>query len=275
MIRHARPSSMEKPTRPAKTLPAGNACRSPETNPSRGGNGAFPDFYLITCEHGGNRIPPRYLPLFHGRAALLRTHCGYDMGALRMAREFADLLSAPLLVSTVSRLLIDLNRSPGHPKLFSEATRPAPQEIRQQIFEHYYLPYRSRAEALIEQALASGVRVVHLSCHSFTPELDGKERNADIGLLYDPARPGEAALCRQWKAALNSHASGFRTRLNYPYTGISDGFTAYLRRRFPAERYVGIELELNQKHVRHAHWRLLRSAVLRTFAERSGNAATA
>jgi predicted N-formylglutamate amidohydrolase len=38
--------------------------------------------------------------------------------------------------------------------------------------------------------------------HSFTPALRGVRRNADLGLLYDPARAGELALARRWRAAL-------------------------------------------------------------------------
>ena len=36
-------------------------------------------------------------------------------------------------------------------------------------------------------------------------------------------------------------------RFNYPYKGISDGFTKYLRTRFTGKQYIGIELEVNQK----------------------------
>jgi predicted N-formylglutamate amidohydrolase len=235
-------------------------------------DGTPPRFYLITCEHGGNRIPAHYADLFRGWGALLRTHRGYDMGALRMARELAGALSAPLLISTISRLLIDLNRSPGHPKLYSEATRNAPADVRKDIFVRHYLPYRSQAEELIAQEIADGAQVIHLSSHSFTPELDGKRRDADVGLLYDPARTAEAVLCRRWKAALQVQAPQMKTRLNYPYTGTSDGFTVHLRRRFPAERYLGIELEINQKHVREggAHWQSLRAAILATFLETAG-----
>lgn len=235
----------------------------------RGNDGPLPRFYLITCEHGGNRIPARYIRLFEGSGDLRRTHRGYDMGALRLAREFAHALSAPVQVSTVSRLLVDLNRSLGHPKLFSDATRRVAPDVRQQIVDHYYLPYRARAETQVAQAIDDGMQVVHISCHSFTPELDGTVRNADIGLLYDPSRPAEAAFCRRWKAALNGHAPSMKTRLNYPYSGTSDGFTVYLRRHFPADRYVGIEIEINQKHVRMggAHWRSLREAVLASFRE--------
>jgi hypothetical protein len=34
--------------------------------------------------------------------------------------------------------------------------------------------------------------------------------------------------------------------MNYPYLGKADGFTTSLRHQFQ-ERYIGIELELNQK----------------------------
>jgi predicted N-formylglutamate amidohydrolase len=222
------------------------------------------DTFFITCEHGGNRIPSRYHDFFRGREALLRSHRGYDVGALRVARELSAALSAPLLVSTVSRLLVDLNRSLGHPRLFSEATRPISGELRHEILTRYYLPYRTKAETSIEQLIARGHRVIHISCHSFAPEMDGKVRNADLGLLYDPARAAEANLCRRWRIALKEYAAALRARMNYPYTGTADGFTVYLRRRFPVERYLGIELEINQKHVHEgaSHWRAIRSAII-------------
>lgn len=222
------------------------------------------DHILITCEHGGKRIPSRYRHLFTGVEALLQTHRGYDAGALALARELAKALAAPWFVSTTSRLLIDLNRSIGHPRLYSEATRGAPGKVRSEILERYYLPYRNKVEADIAEAVARGSRVIHVASHSFTPVLDGAARNADIGLLYDPARSGEVELCRRWQAQLRAQAPNLKVRRNYPYAGKSDGFTAYLRRRFPAEVYLGIELEINQKHVlnRGRHWRAFRGWVI-------------
>jgi len=225
---------------------------------------AKPEHILITCEHGGNLIPPRYRHLFAGFEALLQTHRGYDAGALVLARELAKTLHAPLYVATTSRLLIDLNRSIGHPRLYSEATRAAPDKLRREMLEKYYLQYRNRVEAQIAAAVARGRRVIHISSHSFTSELDGSVRNADIGLLYDPARPGEIALCQRWQTQLKTLVPELKVRRNYPYTGKSDGLTAYLRRRFPAGAYIGIELEMNQKHVLMGgqHWRALRGRVI-------------
>ena len=78
---------------------------------------------VITCEHGGNRIPSPYRDLFHAHQALLDSHRGFDPGALIMAKALATAFAAPLVASTVSRLLVDLNRSVGHPRLHYEATR--------------------------------------------------------------------------------------------------------------------------------------------------------
>jgi predicted N-formylglutamate amidohydrolase len=225
------------------------------------------DGLVITCEHGGNRIPEPYRGLFHAHQALLDSHRGFDPGALIMARALATALAVPLVASTVSRLLVDLNRSVGHPHLHSEATRKAPAEVRQRILKHYYQPYRAQVERLVRQAIAEHGLVIHLSSHSFTPELDGKVREADIGLLYDPARPGEADLCERWKAALRICAPDLAVRRNYPYAGKDDGLTAWFRRSLPADAYVGIELEVNQKHFIRAgrHWTALRKVIVESL----------
>lgn len=230
---------------------------------------AKPDYLLITCEHGGNQIPARYRHLFAGFDAVLQTHRGFDPGALILAKELAKALHAPLFFSTTSRLLIELNRSIGHPRLYSEATRTAPAALRREILEQHYLPYRNQVEAEIAAAIARGRRVIHISSHSFTPELDGKVRNADIGMLYDPARRGETALCQRWQARLKMLLPELKVRRNYPYTGKCDGFTTYLRRRFPAAAYLGIELEMNQKHALMGgqRWRAMRWQVIEALRQ--------
>ena len=163
-----------------------------------------------------------------------------------MAKELARAFRAPLVTSTVSRLLIDLNRSIGHRQLFSAAMRGTPATLRAEVVEQHYRPYRAQVERLVRQSVSRGRRVIHISSHSFTPELDGKVRRADVGLLYHPGRHGEAALCARWKASLAALAPELRVRRNYPYAGKGDGLTTYLRLRFPPGAYVGIELEVNQ-----------------------------
>jgi predicted N-formylglutamate amidohydrolase len=225
------------------------------------------DPFLITCEHGGNRIPAPYRPLFRGQKELLNSHRGYDPGALVMARELAGAFSAPLVQSTVSRLVIDLNRSIGHPQLFSAQTRAAPAAVREEIVAQHYRPYREKVERLAQKLVSRGRRVIHISSLCFTPELHGKLRRADLGLLYDPARDEEAWLSARWKAALAALAPALRVRRNYPYAGKGDGLTSHLRLRFPDRAYVGIELEVNQRIVFAAgrRWSALRRALIDTL----------
>lgn len=204
------------------------------------------DRLLFSCEHGGNRIPVPYAPAFRGAAELLTSHRGYDLGALALARWLARRAKAPLYAVAVSRLLIDLNRSLHHPRLFSEISAALDDEEQRRIIRRYYQAHRRRVEKAIRTRVATHGRVVHIAVHSFTPVLAGKARHADIGLLYDPTRPAEKDLCRRWTVRLREIAPDLHVRRNYPYRGRADGFTRYLRRCFGARRYLGIEIEVNQ-----------------------------
>lgn len=254
---------------PARQPPVFRPALIPAAPASHSGHGAGGTVFIVSCEHGGKRIPAAWRALFAGREALLASHRGYDAGALVLARDLADALHAPLFAATVSRLLVDLNRSPVNPARYSEITRALGKAERDRIHARYYQPYRRRIEHAIAQAIRRGARVVHISSHSFTPTLDGRVRNADLGLLYDPQRPDEMALCLRWMAALQHHAPALRVRRNYPYAGRADGFCSWLRRHYPAERYLGIELEMNQRHATTggAAWPQLRAEVVAALLE--------
>ncbi len=203
---------------------------------------------LVTCEHGGNRVPAEYVEWFAGAKKVLASHRGYDPGALAMARSLVRRLHAQLIFVTVSRLVVELNRTTRNPRLSSPFIRRAPASIRREIFARYYVPYWTSVQAAVQSAVEQDSRVVHIGSHSFTPVLDGQVRDADIGLLYDPARSGEVALCARWRDAIRSRAPQWKVRRNYPYSGAGDGLTRELRRRFSEREYVGIELEINQRH---------------------------
>ncbi|HEY2559877.1 MAG TPA: N-formylglutamate amidohydrolase [Caldimonas sp.] len=208
------------------------------------------DRLVLTCEHAGNVVPERYRPLFVGHEALLPTHRGWDPGALLLAQEMAERFHAPLYFEETTRLLVDLNRTVGNPELHSEATRHLSLRERREILAAYYHPHRGRVAAAIAEAVrTSPDRVVHIASHSFTPELNGHVRTADVGILYDPGRAGEVAFASAWLQALKAADPQLRLRRNYPYIGKSDGVTQSLRRVHPPERYVGIELEVNQRYV--------------------------
>lgn len=201
---------------------------------------------FISCEHGGNRVPAEYLELFAGREELLNSHRGYDPGTLSLAKFLATAMAAPLKKSETTRLLVDLNRSPESHSLFSEIVQSLTQVEKKQVLAQHYLPYRTTLSAKIQELISDGAQVVHLSVHSFTPSLAGETRNADLGLLYDPAITAEKIFCQNWCHLLKQHMPELRIRYNYPYRGTADGLVKVLRKSLHQKDYLGIELELNQ-----------------------------
>jgi predicted N-formylglutamate amidohydrolase len=232
---------------------------------------------LITCEHGGNHIPARYRPLFERYRNALESHRGYDAGALALARDFARAYGAGLVYSTVSRLLVELNRSPNHRQVLSEITRGLPAAERERLLQRYYWPYRNCVEAHVHSVIARGDRIVHVSSHSFTPRLNGVPRRADVGLLYDPRRATERELCTVWKTEIQAANPQLVVRRNYPYRGADDGLTTHLRRLQADPQYAGIEIEINQKHPGgHAGaWRALRKLLVTTLGHTLAHVASA
>jgi predicted N-formylglutamate amidohydrolase len=224
---------------------------------------------LITCEHAGNRVPAEFKTIFAGQQPVLATHRGWDPGALTFAREMAAAFGAPLFQCETTRLVIDLNRSIGNPDLYSEFTRALPVATRRRIVDQHYRPHREPIDAWVAHAIGAGRKVVHIASHSFTPELNGQVRTADIGYLYDPRRPGEVALSTRWLEALQAQRPDLRQRRNYPYIGNSDGVCFRLRKLHPANRYVGVELEVNQRFVEAGGrpWPKLRASMLAALRE--------
>jgi predicted N-formylglutamate amidohydrolase len=223
------------------------------------GPGWQPTTVIVTCEHAGNEIPPEYEPLFAGAAPVLASHRGWDPGAMGYAIRVASRLSAPLVATRVSRLLVEVNRSPDHPEVFSRYTRDADRPTRQHLLDAYYTPHRRSVQTLITALIKAGQSVLHLGMHSFVDTLDGMERTVDIGLLFDPGRVSECAFINRWRPELERvlEAAGcspaLRVRMNEPYLGTDDGLTTHLRTVFPAAGYAGIEIEVRQGLVASEH----------------------
>lgn len=223
---------------------------------------------VITCEHGGREVPAAWSALFSGFEALLDSHRGWDAGALELAQQMADRFAVPLHAATTTRLLVDLNRSVGHRQLFSEVTRALSAARRRDIVARHYRPYRDAVEAAVAGHIAAGQRVVHIASHSFTPTLNGVDRRADVAWLYDPSRRGESDFAKAWMMEFAQRAPAMGVRRNYPYQGRGDGLTSLLRKRYPDDAYVGIELEVNQRFVLAggAPWDAVRTQVIDSLA---------
>ena len=204
---------------------------------------------VVTCEHGGNDVPAAAAELFGEHADLLASHRGWDPGALSLAGELAERFGARLVSATVTRLLVDLNRSRHNPRVFSVVTRALPPAERLALLRRFHTPHWEAARASVARGIAERGRVLHLAVHSFTPVLDGVTRKTDLALLYDPARTAERSLAAAWVRVLRALEPERVVRRNDPYRGAADGLTTALRREHPDTRYLGFEVEVNQRHV--------------------------
>lgn len=217
---------------------------------------------VVSCEHAGHHVPAAYRSLFRGHADALKSHRGWDPGALDLARAIAQANYAPLLANTTSRLVVECNRSIGHAQLFSEFTRDLDTADHMRVLASIYHPHRRAVDIAVRRALRRYKRVVHVGVHTFTPVLNGKRRSADVGLLYDPRRRFEVEVADALAKRLRAEMPKLRVRRNYPYRGWTDGLTTTLRGRFSAGRYAGIELEVNQALLHNlVAWKRVRRAL--------------
>lgn len=202
---------------------------------------------VLTCEHGGNNIPAAYASYFKDAEDDLQSYSGYDAGALDLFR-YLEVMSDYSNFSITSRLLVELNRSLHHPKVFSEYTRFLSKSVHEEILKEHYTPYRTEVTNAIEKLINKGNKILHVSVHTFEPMLNDEHRKAHIGLLYDPVKPDEKDFCFRWKEKLNTIVPYLKIRFNYPNLGNADSFISHLRKKFP-EKYMGIVLEVNQRYV--------------------------
>jgi predicted N-formylglutamate amidohydrolase len=214
---------------------------------------------MHTCEHASNRLPAAFKKFVPTHVQ--GTHRAYDIGALKVFRKLVKFAKPEFSCEgTFSRLFVDLNRTITNKSAFSEyygkleASDKANAEKVKAEATAYWKEYRANVERFMTQNIGKGSKaagnkgaaIVHLGIHSFTPVLNGKPRNTDIGILFDPARPQERAYANVIKNEIKRLYPHMKVRFNYPYKGTSDGLTTSLRKKF-GSRYVGIEIEINQK----------------------------
>ena len=204
---------------------------------------------MLTCEHASNRLPAAFKKAVP--ADVLKTHRAYDIGAVQVFRKLVRFAKPEFCCEgKFSRLFVDLNRTITNKSAFSEyyeafetRDKAAAEKVKAQATA-YWKEYRDNVEKFVVSN--KGTEIVHLGIHSFTPVLNGKVRSTDIGILYDSSRPQERAYANVIKDEIKRLYPAMKVRFNYPYKGTSDGLTTTLRKKF-GPRYVGIEIEINQK----------------------------
>ena len=184
--------------------------------------GASP--FVIVCDHASNRIPARYGDM--GLSAVERlSHIAWDPGALAVSRLLSEALDAPLVHSTVSRLVIDCNRALDAPDLIwtlSEATRiPANENLspeeRQYRIDQYHRPYHAAIETLLEARRHAGRDTILVCMHSFTPVYLGVARPWPIGLIHGQ----DTGFTRAVFSALKAEDPDMAVGWNEPYAALN------------------------------------------------------
>lgn len=203
---------------------------------------------VLSCEHGGNMVPDEFSELFRNASDVLESHRGWDPGALELFFEMVGTGVDFSLFSETTRLLIDLNRSLNKRTLFSEFTRPLDALQKRDVIDRYYRPFREQFFGHLKSLTQNDRFVLHVSVHSFTSVFEGKKRNADIGLLYDPGFGSEKEMALLWRKMISARMPELSIRMNYPYQGKNDGHVYALRNQLGPGKYAGIELEINQKY---------------------------
>ena len=144
---------------------------------------------LLVCEHASNFIPAEFENL-QLSDDVLHSHAALDIGANDLARAISRLVDAPLVSTTVSRLVYDCNRPFGAAGAIPEKSEvyqiPGNQSLSDadasHRFEKYYLPFES---AISDRLAEFSTPPLFVTIHSFTPVYHGETRNVDIGIICD------------------------------------------------------------------------------------------
>ena len=149
--------------------------------------GDFP--LLLVCEHASDHIPNELNDL--GVSSETRmSHAVYDIGAREVAFEISRVLNCPLIISNISRIVIDCNRDPFSPSAvpFKSEVHMIPGNKNITEVEHerriqcYYNPFHD----LVDEYLNSNPDIdSFIAIHSFTPVFFGVDRRVDLGVLFD------------------------------------------------------------------------------------------
>ena len=199
------------------------------------------EILILTCEHASNKLPAAFRSAVP--TEVLKTHRAYDIGALAVFRKLVKFAKPEFYCEgKFSRLFVDQNRTITNKSASSDYLRNDEKAKAQATI--YWTEYRTAIEKFVKATPKK--EIIHLGIHSFTPELNGKVRNTDIGILYDPSRPKECELAQVIKAEIKRLHPEMKVRFNYPYKGTSDGLTTTLRKKI-GPRYAGLEIEINQK----------------------------
>lgn len=196
---------------------------------------------LIIVDHASNHVPA---DVDLGIAPeLLDAHMAIDIGTWDLCHALAEWLSAPAVLATVSRLVVDLNReedahsivplhSDGHDVPGNMALDATAKQAR---IDRFWRPYH----AMVARHIADYAPKMLVSLHSFTPALRSDPAQArpwHIGVLYNEDDRAARHAIPLFEAA------GAVTGDNLPYSGKVLNATMNHHGEAAGLPYLGIEV---------------------------------
>jgi predicted N-formylglutamate amidohydrolase len=202
---------------------------------------------VLSCEHASWTQPPGVD--LGVSTDVLQSQAGWDHGALDIASRISEAVGLPVHTGAFTRMFVDLNRAADHPDVIPAVCygAPVPGNAHLSVGDRaarlamFHAPYWDAIRRDVHARLRDPGSVLHLSSHSFSPELDPVSRVFDVGVLYDPSHSFEAELAEQMMFALRG--AGLAVRANQPYSGVGPAVCTSLRNELAGQRYAGIEIE--------------------------------
>lgn len=202
---------------------------------------------LLVCDHASNRFP-RSLGTM-GLDYLDRvSHISLDIGANAVAEILANNLGVTAVLCQYSRLIVDCNRELIDDNAFIEYSDgvdiPGNQNLQSNEKERrateIYWPYHNAIKDQIIRLNKQGIDPVVISIHSFTPVMNGSDREWEIGVLWDKdPLTAEIFLSKLVEA-------GYVVGNNKPYSGKDpEDFTIDFHAESAGLPHVGIEISQN------------------------------
>ena len=149
--------------------------------------------FFVFCDHASNIIPPS-LNALGLPDDILQTHIALDIGSSALGKVLAERLGGEFFQSTVSRLVVDVNRDPFAtdviPVVSDQIPIPGNQMLsdadRQDRIARFHVPYHTGLSAALDAFCTRHDTPMIISVHSFTKRLMGTsdDRPWPVGLLW-------------------------------------------------------------------------------------------
>jgi predicted N-formylglutamate amidohydrolase len=146
---------------------------------------------LLVSDHASRKTPAMLGNLGISDAEFDR-HIAYDIGTEAVTRILSERLDAPAVLAGYSRLVLDLNRPPGHPQSIPAISDATPVPANQNLSEaekdlrisELHDPYHEAITHMIAHIWNRGSAPALFSVHSFTPNFGTEPRPWDVGILW-------------------------------------------------------------------------------------------